>query len=85
MAIKKEAVKKVTPVETKRPEAPKELPVEKSKPVVTVVMAGYFGPLWHPDQQRWVPTIGDCPNGVEMILDNWLKSQIKAGLVKELS
>lgn len=84
MAIKKEAVKKVTPVETKQPEAPKELPVNKTKPVVTVVMAGYFGPLWHPDQQRWVPTVADCPNGVEMVLDGWLRSQINAGLVKEV-
>lgn len=90
MAIKKEITKKAEvvkpaePAEVAKPEAPKELPVNKTKPVVTVVMAGYFGPLWHPDQQRWVPTVGDCPDGVEMVLDNWLKSQIKAGLVKEL-
>lgn len=86
MAVKKETVKKVAakPAVVEEPivEAPKELPIEKSKPVVTVVMSGAFTPIWHPYQRRWVPELKECPEGVEMVMDGWLRSQINAKLVK---
>ena len=36
-------------------------------------------PIHHPDQNRWIDNDID---GIELIMDNWLKSQIKAGLVE---
>lgn len=57
------------------PALPEPMPVSH-KPMVlchTVVTD-----LWHPDQARWIPTSPP----VEVVLDNWLKSQIKGGLVK---
>lgn len=83
MVVKKEAlVKKVEPKPIAVPEVPKELPVEKAKPVVMVAMSGAFSPLWHPYQRRWVPELKECPEGVEMVMDGWLRSQINAKLVE---
>ena len=74
-------------VVTKKVETPKV--VEKPKPLpregfVVVAMDIKHNSLYHPYQRRWVPTIIDLPEGLEMELDSWLDCQIKAGLVKEL-
>lgn len=62
------------PVKSGLPEA---MPVKTTdKP--TVICHTVISDLWHPDQMRWIPT--NLP--VEVVLDNWLKSQIKAGLIK---
>ena len=76
-----------TVVTKKSAEAPKV--VEKPKPLpregfVVVAMDIKHNSLYHPYQRRWVPTIIDLPEGLEMELDSWLDCQIKAGLVKVL-
>ena len=51
---------------------------------VVVAMDIKHNSLYHPYQRRWVPTVIDLPEGLEMELDSWLDCQIKAGLVKVL-
>ena len=79
IAAEKEAAEKEAPMVK---DLPKELPKEKPVEMVKVVMAGYHTAIYHPYQRRWVPEIMDCPDGVEMPMDSWLKCQIEAGLVK---
>ena len=38
--------------------------------------------LWHPFQAKYIPI--DPEHAVPVIEDNWLKSQMKANLVKEV-
>lgn len=71
---------KITAEKEATKELPKELPVTKS--MVKVAMASFHTPIYHPYQRRWVPELSDCPEGIEMPLDSWLKCQIEAGLVK---
>ena len=67
------------------PKAPPEPPVQpipqQTKPVIKVRMRGFLSPIHHPDQNRWIPNDVD---GVELFLDNWVKSQIKAKLIEEV-
>lgn len=51
---------------------------------VVVAMDIKYSSLYHPYQRRWVPTLSDLPEGLEMEKDSWLSSQIEAGLVKVL-
>ena len=67
--VKKEEVKTTTP---------SPLPKEG---FVVVAMDIKYNPLYHPYQRRWVPSLVDCSEGLEMQLDSWLDSQIKAGLI----
>lgn len=65
------------PITATAPDLPEAMPVKTTdKP--TVICHTVISDLWHPDQMRWIPT--NLP--VEVVLDNWLKSQIKAGLIK---
>ena len=52
---------------------------------VVVAMDIKHNSLYHPYQRRWVPTVIDLPEGLEMELDSWLQCQIDAGLVKIVS
>lgn len=67
------------------PEAPKA-PEEKINPIPTktvemvkVRMKGWHSPIHHPDQNRWIMNDVD---GVDIVLDNWVKCQLKAGLIE---
>ena len=78
-------------VVTKKVDTPKvvEKPTPTPKPLpregfVVVAMDIKHNSLYHPYQRRWVPTIIDLPEGLEMELDSWLQCQIDAGLVKVL-
>ena len=76
-------------VVTKKVETPKVVEKPTPKPLpregfVVVAMDIKHSSLYHPYQRRWVPTIIDLPEGLEMELDSWLQCQIDAGLVKVL-
>ena len=78
-----------TVVTKKSAEAPKVVEKPTPQPLpregfVVVTMDIKHNSLYHPYQRRWVPTVIDLPEGLEMELDSWLDCQIKAGLVKVL-
>ena len=51
----------------------------KTVEMVRVKMKGWHSPIHHPDQNRWIPNDVD---GVDIVLDNWVKCQLKAGLIE---
>jgi hypothetical protein len=76
---RKKVVKEV-PAAPVAPEAPVQpMPAAPDRPVVRVYMAPGKSSFWHPDQNKWIP---DDINGIELEMDGWLRSQIKAGYVK---
>lgn len=67
------------------PETPKA-PEEKINPIPTktvemvrVRMKGSYSPIHHHDQNRWIMNDVD---GVDIVLDNWVRCQLKAGLIE---
>lgn len=69
-----------TPQPTPIAEIPK--PIQPQAPVkgqpVRVKMVWPKTPIHHPDQNRWIDNDID---GVELVYDNWVRSQINAGLI----
>lgn len=51
----------------------------KGQVVVVRRAAPFSGPMWHPDQSKYIP---DDVNGVEVVFDNWLHCQLAAKLVE---
>lgn len=81
MAPRKKPVPKVeTTVPPEAPSLPTPIPVINHDPkngdVVKVVSV--IADLRNPDQGKWIPA--DVP--VEIEMDNWLRCQIKAGLIR---
>ena len=67
------------------PEAP-PAPEKKINPIPTktvemvrVRMKGWHSPIHHPDQNRWISNDVD---GVDIVLDNWVRCQLKAELIE---
>lgn len=75
----KEQIEKANEI-AKAAAMPKVMPAESKAETIAVVMDMRFTPIYHPYQRRWVPNVED--GAVDIPLDNWLQSQIDAGLVK---
>ena len=57
-----------------------EMPKVKEVKIIKVYCTN--NSLWHPFQAKYIPI--DPEHAVPVIEDNWLKSQMKANLVKEV-
>ena len=67
-----------TPVVEETPAV--EMPKVKEVKIIKVYCTN--NSLWHPFQAKYIPI--DPEHAVPVIEDNWLKSQMKANLVKEV-
>lgn len=78
MARPKKVIEPIEPIEEVEPAPSAPMPEVKAFKQTAMVFC-VNSPLWHPFQKRMIPT-----EPVEVFVDGWIVSQMKAGLIKEV-